>query len=52
MLPTPQQRRAANRGHRTLAIEFEKQLIAHHRAAGGKAERIEARMGADRRGQG
>ena len=52
MLPAPQQGRAADRGHGALAIEFEKQLIAHHRAARGKAERIESRMGADRRCQG
>ncbi len=39
---------AADAGHGALAVEIEKQLIAHHGAAGDEGEGVETRAGADR----
>ena len=51
VLPALEEGRAANIRDGLLAVELEKELVAHHCAAGGKGEGIEARPGADRRGQ-
>ena len=51
MLTAVDQGGAANIGDGFLAVEFQKQLIAHDGTAGGKGERIEPRPGADRRRQ-
>ena len=48
VLAALEQRRAADAGDGALAVEFQEQLIAHHGAAGGEGERVEARMRADR----
>ena len=51
MLAAVDQGGAANAGDGVLAVEIEEQLIAHHGAAGGEGEGVEARFGADRRRQ-
>ena len=45
------QGRAANAGDGIFAVEPQKQLIAHHGAAGREGEGVKARSGADRRRQ-
>ena len=51
MLAALEQARAADAGDGALAVEAHEQLVAHHRAAGGEQELVEARMRADRRHQ-
>ncbi len=51
VLAAPQQARAADAGDGAFAVEAHEQLVAHHRAAGGEQELVEARMRADRRHQ-
>ena len=51
VLAAVEQGRAANVGDGVFAVEIQKQLIAHHGAAGRKGERVEARSGPDRRRQ-
>ena len=43
MLAAPEQARAADAGDGALAVEAHEQLVAHHRAAGGEQELVEAR---------
>ena len=52
VLAALEQARAANAGDRALAREAHEQLVAHHRAAGGEQELVEAGVRADRRHQG
>ena len=51
MLAALEQARAADAGDGALAVEANEQLVAHHRAAGGEQELVEAGMRADRRHQ-
>ena len=48
MLPAREQARAAEAGVGALAVEAHEQLVAHHGAAGGEGEIVEARARADR----
>ena len=51
VLPALDQGGAADAGDGVLAVEFQEQLVAHHGAAGGEGESVEARPRADRRRQ-
>ena len=48
VLPALDQGGAADAGDGVLAVEFQEQLVAHHGAAGGEGESVEARPRADR----
>ena len=52
MLPAFDQGGAADAGDGVFAVEFQEQLVAHHGAAGGEGESVEARPRADRGRQG
>ena len=52
VLAAPEQARPADAGDGALAVEAHEHLVAHHGAAGGEQELVEAGMRADRRHQG